>query len=293
MRCLLYLLCVPLCVFQGAYARAQDQSQIAATQHFDIVICSASPAGIAAALAAASEGCTVLLTDTAPRVGGMLTAGLSHSDFRTFASLTGTFLEFSRRVERHYLQTYGADSAQVQHSFRGTHGEPRVNQLILEQMLAEFPQITVQLQTQLQSVARTANGKRIQSLRFQSLRGTAAIPDSPQAIPPAEFSVTCGMAIDASCEGDLLALSGEPWQTGRESAGQYAESLAPAVADQQLQASNFRFILTQDPANRLPVTAPRNYRREHFTDILEILADQRIRSVFGDPGNCLFKAHQP
>ncbi len=288
-----YLLCVLLCVLHVAYGNAQDQPQPALTQHYDVVICSASPAGISAALAAASEGCTVLLTDTAPRVGGMLTAGLSHSDFRTFASLTGTFLEFSRRVERHYQQTYGADSAQVQDCFRGTHGEPRVNQLILEQMLAEFPQITVHLQTQLQSVARSANGRRIQSLRFQSLPRSAATSDSPQAIPPAEFSVTCGMAIDASCEGDLLALSGEPWQMGRESAGQYSESLAPAVADQQLQASNFRFILTQDPANRLPLTAPRNYRREHFIDIPAILADRHIRSVFGDPGNCLFKAHQP
>ncbi|MEX1077188.1 MAG: FAD-dependent oxidoreductase, partial [Pirellulales bacterium] len=83
----------------------------------------ATPAGIAAALAAADDGSSVLLVESTIRVGGMLTAGLSHADFHAFDGLTGTFPEFATRVERHYVDTDGKDSPQARDSFRGTFGE--------------------------------------------------------------------------------------------------------------------------------------------------------------------------
>jgi hypothetical protein len=79
---------------------------------------------------------TVELVEPSARIGGLVTSGLSHSDFRTFEALTGAFLGFAQRVETHYSQTYGPDSPQVRDSFRGTFGEPKVNLLVLEEMLA-------------------------------------------------------------------------------------------------------------------------------------------------------------
>jgi hypothetical protein len=72
------------------------------------------------ALAAARNGRSVVLAEPTHRIGGMATCGLSHTDFRTFESLTGAFHEFTRRVEAHYVRHYGADSPEVKHSFRGT-----------------------------------------------------------------------------------------------------------------------------------------------------------------------------
>src|SRR5688572_26915857 len=98
---------------------AQDVERV------DVLVYGATPAGIAAAVAAAKGGRDVLLAEPTGRVGGMVTNGLSHADFRTFEGLTGTYLEFTRRVRARYE----SDDA----SFRGTHAEPKVNLLVFEE----------------------------------------------------------------------------------------------------------------------------------------------------------------
>jgi len=112
-----------------------------AKETVDLLVYGATPGGIAAAVAAARGGRSVVLVEPTARIGGLVTNGLSYSDFRTFESLSGFFLDFSRRVESEYRSHYGADSEQVRASFRGTHGEPSVNLRVLEQILAESPQI--------------------------------------------------------------------------------------------------------------------------------------------------------
>src|SRR5262245_47042544 len=109
----------------------------------DVLIYGATPGGIAAAIAAARDGERVLLVEPTARIGGMVTSGLSHPDFRTFEALTGAFLEFSQRAERYYRETYGADSEPARACRRGTHAEPGVNLAVFEKMLAEQPKITV------------------------------------------------------------------------------------------------------------------------------------------------------
>ena len=90
-------------------------------QSADVVIYGATPGGIAAAIAAAKGGCTVLLAEPTIRIGGITTNGLSHPDFRAFEALTGTYLELVRRSLEYYEKSYGKDSAQVRDSFRCTH----------------------------------------------------------------------------------------------------------------------------------------------------------------------------
>jgi hypothetical protein len=95
-----------------------------------------APARAAWLFGAARSELTVELVEPSRRIGGLVTSGLSHSDFRTFEALTGAFLGCAQRVEKHYARTYGPDSPQVRESFRGTLGEPKVNLLVLEEMLA-------------------------------------------------------------------------------------------------------------------------------------------------------------
>lgn len=73
----------------------------------------ATPGGIAAAVSAAKGGLRVTLVEPTSHIGGLVTNGLSYTDFRTFESLSGFFWEFARRVEQHYVKTYGANSEQV------------------------------------------------------------------------------------------------------------------------------------------------------------------------------------
>ncbi len=247
-----------------------------------VIVYGATPAGIAAALAAADDGETVLLVEPTARIGGLVTNGLSHTDFRTFEGLSGTFLDFAERVEAHYVKTYGKDSQQVRDSFRGTFGEPGVNLAIFQQMLEERKSIVVSTQARLDGLALEKNGKtaRIVSATFVGPDGT-------------KWTARADVFIDGSYEGDLMAKAGVPWRVGRESRDEYGESLAPERADGQLQAYNFRFVMTKVADNRVAPTAPPGYRREDFLPVVKLLEDGKFKSVFGYPSNCIFKAHLP
>jgi hypothetical protein len=104
---------------------------------------------------------------------------------------------------------------------------------------------------------------------------------------------------DCSYDGDLMAQAKISYTWGREAASEYGESLAgvrgdtpkhqflwpvsayddahhllpeidagplapPGSGDRKVQAYNFRLILTNDPANRLPFTRPDEYDRSRF-----------------------------
>jgi hypothetical protein len=251
-------------------------------QDTDVLVYGATPGGIAAALAAGASGRTVILVEPTARIGGLVTSGLSHSDFHSFESLTGAFWQFAQRVEAHYVETYGQNSQQVEDSFRGTFGEPEVNLLVFEKMLSASPRIAVRRELVLQSVVVKSQGdvRQIESAAFKDSQGQLA-------------SVRASVFVDASYEGDLLAQAGISWRTGRESRQEYGESLAPDQADNQLQAYNFRFIMTRDSKNRVTPVAPPGYRREEFLDVVPALETGRIDRVFGYPRGCIFKAQTP
>ncbi|WP_442508207.1 FAD-dependent oxidoreductase [Novipirellula sp. SH528] len=278
-RCTLFLIALALHPMQG---RADDSSVTTA----DVCVYSATPARIAAAVSAAKAGHTVTLVEPTDRIGGLVTSGLSYSDFRSFESLTGFFLDFANRVEADYVTRYGADSEQVKACFRGTHGEPSVNLKIFEQMLAEHAKITVIRLQQINSVQSTEmklGRKQIESVQFRTA-------DSDMA------TVVAKMYIDASYEGDLMAMAGEPYHVGRESRSQYGEPMAgnaDGQADGQVQGYNLRLIMTADESNKRMPVAPEGYRREDFVDVLEVFASGKLKKVFGSGHDGIFRAHVP
>src|SRR5258707_883380 len=86
-------LLLPLLLLLATVLRAQE---------FDVLVYGATPSGIAAAIAAAKDGERVLLVEPSRRIGGMMTNGLSHTDFRTLEGLNGSFLDFAQRVNPHH-----------------------------------------------------------------------------------------------------------------------------------------------------------------------------------------------
>src|SRR5262245_46840199 len=117
----------------------------------DVLVYGGTPGGIAAALAASRDGARVVLIEPTAHLGGLITSGLSHTDFRTYEGLNGAFLDFARRVEAHYRETYGADSEQVKACRRGTQAEPHVNERIFGQilLLAQLTSLTVRTELSL------------------------------------------------------------------------------------------------------------------------------------------------
>ena len=256
-------LCIAV-LLVGPSARAEH-----ARRDIDVVVYGATPAGIAAAVAIArrNEANRVALITPYRRIGGMITNGLTHPDFRTFEARTGLFREFNKRVESHYRDRFGPDSQQVSDSLFGTHAGPEVNYIVLGQMLGELPGIDVVRQHRLHSAE-----KKRDCIISVTLQG----PESTMVLAAKYF-------VDATYEGDLMAMAGVPYRVGREASAEYGESLAPEKADQQLQGYNFRLTMTERPENRVPVPKPSGYRANDYAPLVALLRQGSIQRIFGDP----------
>jgi hypothetical protein len=239
---------------------------------YDVLVYGGTPAGIAAACAATDEGRSVVLVEPYSFVGGLVTNGLSHTDFRSLECHSGFWWDFTQRVYAHYVKAYGKDSEQAKLSFHGQFGEPKVNQRIFEEMLAEKKGITVLTKHALVNVASTRSmPSRIISAVFRKEGGEQA-------------TLAAGMFIDAPYEGDLMAKAGVEYTVGREDEAKYSEPLAknvPAGGDKQVQGYNFRWCMTLDPANKLPAAKPEGYKREDFLPVLDLYKSKKLTHVFG------------
>ncbi len=235
---------------------------------------------------AARQGRSVLLVEPSTHFGGLLTGGLSYTDFRTQESVTGFFREYMDRVLDYYEQRYGKDSPQVRDCFFGAHAEPHVSTRILRQMTAAEPTLQVREGWRLVSADR---GDRIRSAVFQTTSGPRRI--------------TAGFWIDATYEGDLAAAAGAPYRTDRESTKEYGERLAGVIyfdqgrilsgstgeSDNRTQCYNFRVIMTNRPDNRVPVSRPATYRREEFAHLIPHFTSGRITEVYTESHAGIFR----
>lgn len=255
----------------------------AAQAQFDLVVYGTTPAGIAAGVTAARQGRSVALLEATDHVGGLLTGGLSYTDFRTQESVTGFFREYMDRVDAHYRDKYGPDSPQVKDCFFGAHAEPHVSSQVLEGLIGEQPTLKLLRRHSLagaESAALSGSLTRIRAIRVDT-------PEGPKRIEAKVW-------IDATYEGDLAAAAGVPYRVGRESTREYGERFAGVLyfrdgrilpgstgeADATVQCYNFRLLLTRNPANRLLMPRPARYNREEFTVLLPHVRSGRIREVF-------------
>ncbi len=245
-------------------------SQVRASSSYDLVVYGATAAGAMTAIAAARQGLHVVLLEPGNHVGGMLTGGLSATDVGNQHVIGGYALEFFQRAGRYYdVQQFGQSIA--------WRFEPHVGEEILHTMLQESG-VTLRFHERL----REKNGVMKAGNRLIS-------------ITTEDGTVWTGKVFaDATYEGDLMAAAGVSFAWGRESIAQYGESLAgvraetpdhqfhfklsaygangklfPEIspgplapagsADHEVQAYNFRLILTQDPHNQVPFPKPPRY----------------------------------
>jgi hypothetical protein len=116
------------------------------------------------------------------------------------------------------------------------------------------------------------------------------------ATPAGIAAAATVMYVDGSYEGDLMAMAGESYHVGREARAQYGEPMAGderGQADGQVQGYNYRFIMTQVETNRIMPTAPAGYQRENFVGVLTHFDSGRLRKVFSDGHDGIYRAHIP
>ncbi|MDO8541375.1 MAG: FAD-dependent oxidoreductase [Opitutaceae bacterium] len=265
----------------------------AAEHRHDIVIYGGTAGGVVSAVTAVQEGASVILLEPTAHIGGMVTGGLGATDIGVEQSIGGMSRRFYERVYVHYQQPQ-AWKHETREAFLKRGGsrvnqadrawwlvEPSVASLVLKQLAAEA-KVTILTGQRLKSVRKT--GARIE--RITTMTGDV-------------FSGR--VFIDATYEGDLLAMAGVPHRVDRESRAEYGEELAGVVpeawstrkqwevdirpygpdhkllfgvqdvprgadgaGDRKVQAYNYRICVTDAPDNRIPISRPERYEPSRY-----------------------------
>src|SRR6266850_8183287 len=99
-------------------------------EKFDVVVYGGTAGGVIAAVSAARQGLMVALLEPGKHLGGMVSGGLSWTDFGKKEVIGGYALEFYYRVGKHYqIGRYGNEVAWLH--------EPNVAENIFRDMLRE------------------------------------------------------------------------------------------------------------------------------------------------------------
>ncbi|MBA3700650.1 MAG: FAD-dependent oxidoreductase [Planctomycetes bacterium] len=239
----------------------------AADHQVDVCVYGGTGAGVIAAVAAASEGRSVLIIEPSRNLGGMTGGGIGTIDYGTRRTIGGLSDRF---FAEHHPAGKKPDQAGMEAGLWA---------------LAKQHHITVIAEHRLAKVEK--HGARIRAITLEyappERYGTPVV----QALSGPGHTVSARVFIDAGYEGDLMAMAGVPYATGREARATYDEPLAgrqppvktypvdpfriagdptsgllPGVsaddglalgsADDAVPACNFRLQLSKDPADRAP-----------------------------------------
>lgn len=262
-------------------------------ENFDLVVVGATFSGIAAAINAAEYGHHVALVEEYPDIGGLMTGGLSFTDFISYEVLGGTFLNYMQRVESYYKEKYGSTSKQVRDSHYGIHAEPHVTLEIFHQMLDEYESnISLMSRHRIESVILSSGNNSLEKITFRNLETNEA------------KTLSAKFFIDATYEGDLAAKSGVNYVVGRESRQQYGEVFAGKIyfdqgriltgstgeGDEGVQGYNFRMIMTNSTFNRVPVDKPADYDRTKYLPTAAILKNGLVSNVFSEGRDAILRS---
>ncbi|KAB7726863.1 FAD-dependent oxidoreductase [Rudanella paleaurantiibacter] len=254
----------------------------------DVCVYGATSAGVMAAYTAKKLGHKVLLIEPGMHLGGLSSGGLGYTDIGNKYVITGLARDFYRRLGKHYGK------------FEQWVFEPHVAKKIFNEYLREA-QISVSYASRIVAVRK--NGTQIEQVTLENANRPGAT--SHQIVKAKVF-------IDCSYEGDLMAGAGVSYTVGRESNELYKETyngvqlldhhqfpdgidpyripgnpasgllwgispdpLSPkGTGDSKVQAYNFRICLTNNPANRIPITRPADYDSTRFELLARVLAKQ-------------------
>ena len=210
------IILISLLVPSGCKNNTGEDGNIKNRYESDLCVYGASGPGIAAAVAAAREGKSVVIIEPAHKIGGLLGSGFRMQQDVPYADhlggLTGEF--------------YRKDTLQPKP--RHIQGAGKTNIATLQSMIDEYKDL-IQVVTEHRLARVIKSDKEITEAIFEfAPPGKDGVP-VPERTSNDLLSVKSKIYIDASYEGDLMAYSGVPYRVGKESKREYGESLAGTV----------------------------------------------------------------
>ena len=260
---------------------------------FDVCIYGGTSAGVIAAYTAQKLHKKVLLIEPGARLGGLSSGGLGFTDIGNKYVVTGLARDFYRRIGQHYGR------------FEQWTFEPKVADSIFRDYVKRGG-FTVWYKSRLKRVDKKDNA--ISAIVVEDSGGSSQ----------SNYTVRAKQFIDCSYEGDLMAMAGVSYTTGRESNATYNETvngvqlrdkhqfpdgidpyrepgqpesgllwgISPepladiGSGDKKIQAYNFRICLSNDPVNRIAITRPANYDSTRYELLLRYLAAKPAKDLW-------------
>ena len=248
----------------------------------EVLVVGATPGGIAVAVAAARLGHSVVLAEYEDHIGGIVSNGLTNADIAKRQAVGGLFYEFTQRVVKHYeaLDRDNPAKPNLKACRNGYHYEAHVAERILHDMIAgEGGRIQLRLRHELKRTV-VENSRLVAVLLEDRLQ------------PGRLVKLKAKVFVDATYEGDLAALAGAPFRTGREARSEFNEPHAGRIylrfgttellpgstgeADSATEAYCFRFHVTNVAANRVPIEKPKDFNRDDYRLALEQIRAGKI-----------------
>jgi len=270
---------------------AQDRQTTQPGIQTDVCVYGGTSAGVIAAYAAIKLHHTVILIEPGHRLGGLSSGGLGYTDIGNKYVVTGLARDFYRRIGRHYQK------------FEQWTFEPHV----ADSLFCDYTKrakITVLYGERLHTVKKSNN--TITAITLENAKNSEITRE-----------IKAKQYIDCSYEGDLMAKAAVSYTTGREADSVYNEtvngvqlkdkhqfpdnidpytipghpesgllwgispdSLQPdGTGDKKIQSYNFRLCLSNDPANRIPITRPTHYDSTHYELLLRFLATHPVKNL--------------
>ncbi len=227
---------------------------------YDVVVIGGTPAGVAAAIAAARADKTVIIIEQAPVLGGVLSSGVLRLDDKYVESNSGVMEEFRQRVKAYHRNEMAADPLvrahmkqdprRVWNIAEGRAWEPHTAARIYAEMVAEHPKIT----TRFNEVAVDVK------MKDDRVTGVVTRERDNKGTLGEKYSYTGKVIIDATYEADLAEFADIPYRIGRE-----ARSKEEPHAG-HIYTNYFRRVQGTLPATILPEsTGVADHRSQAFT----------------------------
>jgi FAD dependent oxidoreductase len=265
------------------------------TKKYDVIVYGGTSAGVIAAYTAKQMGKSVLLIEPGIRIGGLTTGGLGYTDIGNKYAIKGLSLDFYRKVGEHYG------------NFEQWIFEPHVAENIL---LSYLKKANVPILYSCRIISARKSNEKILSIVLENVANPTKATN--KTIIGKEF-------IDCSYEGDLMAKAGVTYTLGREDNSQYNETyngsqfrdkhqfpdgidpykipgkpesglvwgisngklLQDGTGNKMVQSYNIRVCLTKNPANRIPITMPPDYKAERYELLLRLLVKKTVKGIEG------------